>query len=119
MTIKFWNGRRTDAVLLGWTGDRMRVIARGDDETLEVSRIRGAWVTEDCEPVSIQFAWEAADRRRENGENECICPPEAAARLAAQLRVLGEAVPFGSGLPHSELEISGWLASQVEHCLPN
>jgi hypothetical protein len=43
--------------------------------------IRGTWVTEDCEPVRVEFAWQNKKGAEVLSEADCLCSHELAARL--------------------------------------
>jgi hypothetical protein len=81
MTIKNSDGRTFDAVLLTRTENTIRAAMEGADDVMEFTNIRGTWVSADCEPVTIQFAWELCDRKPAITEADCCCSPELAARL--------------------------------------
>jgi hypothetical protein len=63
----------------------MRVVMRGTDDVTEFSHISGAWVSADCEPVRIEFAWQRRERKPAISEADCHCSPELAARLIRSL----------------------------------
>lgn len=80
MKIRYQNGRAFEAVTLFRADNRMRVAVHGTDDVLELTCVSGVWVTEDCEPVSIEYP----SRRAQGGqvrEEDCICPAELAAHL--------------------------------------
>ena len=81
MTINYSDGRAVEAVLLARTECRLLVAAQGADDVMEISNINGTWVSEDCEPVAIEFAWQQLDRKPKISEADCHCSPELAARL--------------------------------------
>jgi hypothetical protein len=81
MTIKFSDGRVAEALLLSRGENTIRLQAKGADDVLELSNIRGTWATADCEPVSIEFAWQCDDRAPVVSESDCVCSPELADRL--------------------------------------
>ena len=58
MTIYYTDGRSLEGVLLRRTDDSLRVAVEGSDDVEEFTRINGVWVSGDCEPVRIEFAWE-------------------------------------------------------------
>jgi hypothetical protein len=70
----------------------MRVALEGYDEATEFYAINGVWLSEDCEPVEVEFAWERPSEPPAVAEPDCICPPEVAARLI-RLLFSGENVP--------------------------
>ena len=99
MTIRYSNGHTLEAVLLNQTENSMRIALRHSDDVLELRHTHGAWVTEDCEPVQVEYAWSGEGLLEEISEDECICSPELAAKL---LRLLfsGEEQPeVGSPAP--------------------
>jgi hypothetical protein len=55
------------------------------DDAIELSDINGTWVAADCEPVSIEFAWQRHDFQKTVTEADCICSHELAARLIHSL----------------------------------
>jgi len=81
MILIYANGRRTKAVLLAQSENQLRVAIPGRDEPLELTGIHGTWVSEDCEPVRVEFAWQGKMPEQVPSEADCICPPELAARL--------------------------------------
>ena len=110
MTINYPDGRAVEAVLLARTGCGLLVAAQGADDVMEISNINGTWVTADCEPVAIEFAWQQLDRKPKVSEADCHCSPELAARLIRLLftdsnadttesdMLVGSQMPFGSAL---------------------
>ena len=80
MTINYSDGRAVEAVLLTRTDSTLLVAAQGADDVMEISNINGTWVSPDCEPVAIEFAWQL-DRKPKISEADCHCSPELAARL--------------------------------------
>jgi hypothetical protein len=81
MTIRYSNGRVFEAVLLSQSEDAMRIALQGSEDVLELKHISGTWITDECEPVHVDFAWAGRSLMDEISENECICSPELAARL--------------------------------------
>jgi hypothetical protein len=81
MILIYADGRRTKAVLLARSESQLRVAIPGCDEPLELNDIHGTWVSEDCEPVRVEFAWQGKMPEEVPSEADCICPPELAARL--------------------------------------
>lgn len=110
MTLRYIDGTAKEAVLLARSGQVMRVAPQGAEDTLVLSLIGDTWVSDDCEPVQVQFAWEKAPLPGDVDETDCICAPERAARLVRHLYA-GEEEPAtacaagisgGSGLVFSE-----------------
>src|SRR5215472_9870668 len=81
MTIRYSDGRTVEGLLLAKTINSMRVTLEGCDEASEFFEINGVWLSEDCEPVEVEFAWELVPNLPAATETDCICPPELAARL--------------------------------------
>ena len=80
MTITYQNGLSHEAILLSRSERAMRVIVRDSEDVLELRLISGVWVTEECEPVTVEFA-----SRRPAGapmkEEDFICSKDLAAHL--------------------------------------
>ena len=85
MTITYENGTRLEAVLVARHEHTIRVAVKGGDDLLEFKQINGTWVSEDCEPVRIEFEWEKRERKPDVTEADCICSQELAARLIHML----------------------------------
>jgi len=47
--------------------------------------IREAWISEKCEPVTIEFAWQCREAVAVTNETECVCSKELASRLISIL----------------------------------
>jgi len=84
MNIRYANGMTIEAVLLSRTENVMRVALQGSEDVLVLSQVNGAWVTDECEPVEVSFAWEQTAAAPVS-EDDCICSPELAARLIDML----------------------------------
>ena len=66
--------------------EEIRAIAPGCDDVLAFTRIRGTWVSEELEPVTIQFECQtAAGAPAEYSDDDYICPKELAASLIQTL----------------------------------
>lgn len=81
MVLIYADGNKTEAFLLARTENKIRVAIPGGDDPLEITDVHGTWVTEDCEPVRVQFAWEGKTRAQVLSEADCICSHDLAARL--------------------------------------
>jgi hypothetical protein len=81
MTIRYTDGRTLEAVLLSRTEKTLRVAAKNTDDVQVFTDINGTWVSEDCEPVRIDFEWQRHSREEAVAEADCICPQELASRL--------------------------------------
>jgi len=99
MKIQYNNGLTLEAVLLSRAEGTMRVVAKGSDDVIELNEIAGTWVTDDCEPVQVEFAWTRHPAATVT-EEDCICSHELAAHLihllyAGEEDAAATAAPFG------------------------
>ena len=85
MTLTYADGSTTEALVLAQTENRMRVAIPGADDAIELTNVRGTWISEDCEPVRVQFAWEGRKRPQAPAEADCVCAPDLAAHLIGLL----------------------------------
>ena len=86
MTITYPNGTALNAVVLSREDEEIRAIAPGCDDVLAFTRIRGTWVSEELEPVTIQFECQSATGApAEYSDDDYICPKELAASLIESL----------------------------------
>ncbi|HEX3744788.1 MAG TPA: hypothetical protein VHW09_12690 [Bryobacteraceae bacterium] len=81
MILTYTDGSKTEAFLLARTENRIRVAIPGSDDPLELTDVNGTWVTEDCEPVRVQFAWQGKTPEQLVSEADCTCSHDLAARL--------------------------------------
>ena len=81
MTIRYANGNTREAVLLSRTERTLRVAVKNTDDVQLFTSLNGTWVSEDCEPVRIDFEWQRHTREDAIAEADCICPAELASRL--------------------------------------
>lgn len=75
------NGTVTEAVLLSRQGETLRVAVPGAADVCEFTRLGYDWITEEGEPVAIEFEWQRIAVPEVPREEDCICPQELAARL--------------------------------------
>ena len=87
MTINYSDGRAAEVVLLARTESTLLVALKGGDDVMEISEIDGTWVSPDCEPVTIESAWQRINRQPKISEADCYCSHELAARLVRLLFV--------------------------------
>ena len=66
---------------------KLRASVQGDDDARTFTLINGAWISEECEAVRIEFAWQCRDETRVPTETECVCSKELASRLTSMLLV--------------------------------
>jgi hypothetical protein len=90
VTITYPNGTALEAVVLSQEDHEIRAIAAGGDDVLAFTRIHGTWISEEIEPVTIEFAWERRRTSPAASEDTCICPKALAARLIQTLLAGGE-----------------------------
>jgi len=81
MTIRYTNGTTIEAVLLSHDGNALRAAAPDAEDVIEFTNVNGTWVSDDCEPVQIEFAWQRHGRAERVTEDDCVCPQDLAARL--------------------------------------
>ncbi len=91
MTIQYLDGKALEAVLLSRTETTIRAAIENGDDVMEFSNINGVWVSEDCEPVRIVFAWQRRKFTKTISEAECVCSGDLAGRLI-HLLFSGEAL---------------------------
>ena len=112
MVLIYANGSKTEAFLLARTESKIRVVVPGCDEPLELTDVRGTWVTEDCEPVRVEFAWEGKTRAEVLTEADCVCSKDLAARLLHLLWNADEKTPKAEPLAApGEASTPLWLAN--------
>ncbi len=81
MTIRHANGQATEAILLSHTGNTIRVMLKGAGDVAEFTEVNGIWVSEDCEPVRVESAWQRRSPSEAPAEADCVCSHELASRL--------------------------------------
>jgi len=85
MTIQYTNGTKIEAILLSRDGERMRVAVDGSADAVEFVQRGDVWISDDCEPVRIEFAWQKKTRQELIDEADCVCSRSLAARLIHRL----------------------------------
>ena len=90
MTISYLDGTVLEAVVLSHEDDEIRAMAAGCDDLLAFTRIHGIWISEEIEPVTIEFAWQRRGAAPTTSEDDCVCPKELAAQLIQTLFAGGE-----------------------------
>jgi hypothetical protein len=81
VTITYRSGTVLRAILLSHKEHEIRAIAPGCDDALAFSCVRGTWISEEIEPVTIEFEWQRPMTSPILSEDDCICSKEVAARL--------------------------------------
>jgi hypothetical protein len=100
MTIRYSNGFSFEAILVSRTEEAMRLAVTGSDDIVELQQINGVWVSDDCEPVIVEFAWTAQAAKQQITEEGCTCSHELAAHLI-HLLFAGENEPDAAPIAHA------------------
>jgi hypothetical protein len=85
MTVTYPNRTSLEAIVLSHEEHEIRAIAAGCDDVLVFTRIDGTWISDDEQPVTIEFVWQRQKASRVPSEDDCICSNELAARLIRTL----------------------------------
>src|ERR1035437_2244660 len=85
VTITYPNGTVLEAIVLSHEENEIRTIVAGCDDVLAFTRIHGTWISEEIEPVAIEFAWQRRGTSPSTSEDDCVCSKGLAARLIAML----------------------------------
>lgn len=81
MTITYLDGTVVQAVALSHDDNEIRAIAPGCDDVLAFSRVRDRWVSDEIDPVAIDFELQQRPARPVLSEEDCVCSKDLAARL--------------------------------------
>jgi len=81
MTIRYSNGYQIEGALLRREAHSMRIALKGSEDVLHLNDINGTWVSEDCEPVHVDFEWMKNEALPTVTLDDCICSKELAAHL--------------------------------------
>ena len=85
VTITCPHGHVLEARLLSRQHNEIRAAAAGCDDALVFTRFSSTWISEDLDPVVIQFAWQRAKSFPVPSEDNCVCSKELANRLINSL----------------------------------
>jgi len=85
MTITYPNRTALEALLLSRGKDTLRAAISGEDDIHIFTHIHNTWVSEECEPVQIDFVWSRSGGADVPTEADCICSKALASRLIAML----------------------------------
>ncbi len=99
MIIRYTSGQTYEAVLLSRTETTIRAAIQGHDDTVALNLIHGVWVSDDCEPVQIIFAWNSRPTPETVREDDCICSHELAAQLIRLLHGGRDAIDRAALVP--------------------
>jgi hypothetical protein len=81
MILKYSDGTQREAVLLSRSEHKMRVAVAGSEDVTELAEAAGIWVSDDSEPVRVEFAWQRQTPLPAMSEADCVCPSELARHL--------------------------------------
>jgi len=90
VTITYPNGIVVKATVLSHHQNELRAIAAGCDDVLAFSCINGTWISEELEPVTLEFGWLRRGAHPAWSEDDCVCSRELATRLIQTLFGGGE-----------------------------
>jgi hypothetical protein len=85
MTITFPDGRTIQGIVLHRTDDTLRAATRELGDIVEFHAIHGLWVSEEGEPVQIEFEWQRQPLQADLTESDFICSHDLAAMLVQLL----------------------------------
>ena len=74
LLIKFNNGTVLQGVMLALWSEMIRVAIKNADDAAEFRLINQTWVSEDCEPVTIQFEREGSSAEQSVEMPETFAP---------------------------------------------
>ena len=95
MLIRYEDGRNSEAVLISRTTGTMRVVLQGGADAIDLTDVNGVWLSENCEPVQVEFAWESRPHTAAPSVSDCVCSAELASTLVDLL---------ATGSPEAESE---------------
>jgi hypothetical protein len=85
VTITYPNGIILEAIVLSHDEHAIRAAAAGCDDVLAFTRIHGTWISEEIEPVTIEFDWQRRRTSPAISGDDCVCSKELATRLIESL----------------------------------
>lgn len=86
IAIRYCAGKTVDGIILSRHETTIRVAVEGGDDAVVLTCVNGTWISEDWEPVEVQFHWQPCSGNETITESDCICPQELAARLIHALQ---------------------------------
>jgi hypothetical protein len=96
MTIRYTNGQIFEAVLLSRTETTMRLALQGHEDVVALTLVNDVWVSDECEPVQVHFAWTRHCGAAAVAEADYICSRDLAAHLIHLLYAGDEEVATGT-----------------------
>lgn len=112
MFIRYANGEALEAILLSATDTTVRVAIEGCEDSLDFTRIHGVWVSDDCEPVQVEFSWARQRTAPQVAEDDCVCSRKLAARL---IHMLHAGDRDGASLPSARTSLDSYSLDPVLH----
>jgi hypothetical protein len=100
VTITYLDGTVPEAIVLSHKDDEIRAMAAGCDDVLAFIRIHGPWISEEIEPVAIEFEWQRLGPSPATSEDDCVCPKKLAAHLIRTLLIGGEPKEVQADAPY-------------------
>jgi hypothetical protein len=85
MTITYLDGTSVPAILMSRSAGRLRVAVSGDDEARTFTQVSGAWVSEYCDQVAIEFEGKTDAPQGIPDVTECVYSKPLARQLIAQI----------------------------------
>ena len=85
MTIRYPDGTVVNALLLSRGNDTLRAVAPHDADVRTFTLRSGSWLSENCEPVTLEFNWEHNQQSAIPEETECTCSKPLARKLISML----------------------------------
>ena len=85
VTITYPGETVLEAIALSHEENEIRAIAAGCDDVLEFTRVHDTWISEEIDPVTIEFAWQRRQTSPSISEDDCLRPKELAGRLIAMV----------------------------------
>jgi hypothetical protein len=85
MTICYPDRTVVNALLLSRANDILRAAAPHDADVRTFTLRNGCWMSENCEPVTLEFDWEQSQQAAIPEETECICSKAFARKLISML----------------------------------
>jgi len=103
MNITYTNGQTIKAAMVVRFDNRIRAVLAGHDDLTEFTQINGTWVSEECEPVQIEFGF-ASRVNREYNEEDFICSAELATHMIHLLFNPEEGEQVSAAAPANSLD---------------
>jgi hypothetical protein len=86
VTLHYQDGRTAEGIILRFSQDVIRLAVRGDEETVVLRNVDGAWISENLELVRLSLGRPQSAVPTSFSEGEFICSPFLASHLIDLLR---------------------------------